>query len=673
MQLLKPTMNNGASLTLTKEYKCKGVDRLNGKYAGVIMNRDFSRQKVFLIFGYLVMAVIYLGGCAGHPRHLEKGKEYASLKEWDKSVQFYQKALEERPGDVKIKLMLTRAKLEASMAHIKKGQEYIKEQFYNEAIKEFKISIAINPANRKAGMLFEEARRMKKSEHLYRKGKNYLKAQRYFDARESFKKALELNKENEKARKALAHFKKKDEQPSTFRLKFKSKAPISFKFKKTPIFNVFEVLSKLSGVNFIFDKDIIESNVTMFMTDVSFDRFIEILLKTNKLATKLVNEKTMLIYPDTPVKVKEYRDLQIRTFYLDNLDAKKAVGILSKILKSKNIIANDSDNSVVIRDSKDAVEIASRIITANDRSPAEVLLNVEILEVSRIKEQQLGLEVDPASLTLGIGKEALEIGDPASFSSYASLHALGNISNKEILLSLPTATLYFLKQDGDTTVLAKPQIRVKNNEKATIHIGERIPLRSNRRLDSGTGDVTYDFQYQDIGVKLDVEPTINRHDEISMKLTLEISSIGPNVGTADDPQYSIKTRKVKTVLTTSDGEAVILGGLISDEERQTVRKLPFIGDIPILGRLFSNYETNDSQTDILMSITPIIIRKQDSIGIDFTRIWSGNERNPSLREPFESYIERKEAYQDKPIDAYFEQENVSGEDPIVPLSPKKDN
>jgi general secretion pathway protein D len=637
------------------------------------MNCKLSRQKILTLLTYLTIAIFFIGGCTGSIRYLEKGKEHAALKEWDQSVQNFQKALAADPENSEIKLLLARAKLAASMAHMVKGQEYLKGQLFNEAIEEFKISISFHPANRKAGFLMEKAQKMKASEHYYKKGDEFLKAQKYFEAREAFKKALELNEAHEKAQKALSHFKKKDERPAKFRVDLKSEAPVSFKFKQTPIFNVFEVLSRLSGINFIFDKEIIESKVTMFMTDISFDRFIEVLLRTNKLASKLVNEKTMLIYPDTPAKAKEYQDLQIRTFYLDNLEAEKAVRILSKILKSKDIIANKNNNSIVIRGSKDVVEIAARIIKANDRLPAEVLLHVEILEVKREKEEELGLTVDPSSITFGLGETSLEMGDNPSFSSTASIYALENTSKKNAILSLPTATLHFLKQDGDTKILAKPQVRVKNNEKATVHIGERIPLRTNRRVDT-TGAITSDFQYQDVGVKLDVVPTISKFGEISMKITLEISQLGPNLGTTDEPQYSVLTRKTQSVLTVPDGEVVFIGGLIQDNESETIRKIPFLGDLPLIGRLFSNFDTTKSETDVIMTIIPIIIREQESVGTEITRIWSGNERNPSLGEPFESYIEKKDAYSDQPDEAYFyEKDDAVEEEKIAPENPTEDN
>ena len=249
---------------------------------------------------------------------------------------------------------------------------------------------------------------------------------------------------------------------------------------------MFEVLTKLSGINFIFDKEVQNNKVTMFMTDVSFDRFIDVLLRSNDLNAVLVNEKTMIIYPDTPQKAKEYEDLQIKTFYLSNLEAKQAVGLLSKILKSKDIIANENINAVVIRGSREVIEIAGRILQANDGTPAEVLLDVEFLEVTRSLQENIGLTFSE-SLTFGIGTPGDAVSEDTVFVNNISLYSLKRISDKDIILSTPSATLNLLKQDGDTRILAKPKLRVVNAEKASILLGERVPLIVNRRIDSNTG------------------------------------------------------------------------------------------------------------------------------------------------------------------------------------------
>ncbi|MBW1911630.1 MAG: tetratricopeptide repeat protein, partial [Deltaproteobacteria bacterium] len=575
-----------------------------------------SREiKITLMALLLIITGIYLSGCV-NSKHMRLGQQYAAAGDWDKSVQAFQKALEENPEDQEIRLLLFRSKKNASLSHLSKGEALLNKKRFDEATTEFQMSIAFDPANIKAESLFEEAGAMKESEHFLKKGQNLEKAQKYSQAKENFQKALELNPANEMAESALSRYREKETAlPPKYSLKLKKEGPISLRFKNTPILNIFEVLTRLTGINFIFDKDIKETKVTFFLSDVPFDQFLEIFLRTNKLAAALVNEKTMIIYPDTPQKAKEYQDLQIRTFYLAYLDVKKAVALLTKILKSKNISANENLNAVVIRAPKDVIEVASKIIEANDRPSSEVILSVEILEVSRTKEQQLGLELSPTSITVGLGGPTSDFytlgGAGAPASGGASLDALDRTSDKNILVSIPTATLNLLKRDGDTKTLAKPQIRVKNRGKAKIHIGERIPLRTNRRVEAGTGAVTSDYQYQDVGVKLNVEPVINVHDEITLKLTLEVSSIGDNVGTAADPQYSIKTRTVQSVMSVRAGESVIIGGLISDEERKTVRKVPLLGEIPVLGYLFSSYDTNDVQMDILMAITPIIVRSQE--------------------------------------------------------------
>jgi len=212
---------------------------------------------------------------------------------------------------------------------------------------------------------------------------------------------------------------------------------------------------------------------------------MDIFLRTNQLAATVVNENTMIVYPDTAEKAKEYQDLQIRTFYLANLEVKKAVELLTKILNSKDISANESLNALVIRGTKDKLEVASRILEANDRPSSEAVFNVEILEVSRTKEKQLGLDIGSASVSMSLGNPSAQYFTPGSASAPASggvsLDVIGKASDENLLLSIPTATLNLLKRDGDTRTLAKPQIRVKNGEEAKILIGERIPLRTNRR------------------------------------------------------------------------------------------------------------------------------------------------------------------------------------------------
>lgn len=619
----------------------------------MLKNSQPQKRQRFGCLIALLLAMMLTGSCATDTsKYLRQGHKYAAAGEWDNSVRFFQKAHDEDPENTEINLMLKRSKYESSRMHMLNGGSYLAQELFNEAINEFRISMAMNPANIKAAELEGKAQRLLDARHYFKEGQNYLKTRKFIPARQAFEKAVALDPDFEPARKALSYYRKKDVDTGTYKLNGESDAPVSFKFKNTPIINVFEVLTKLSGINFIFDKDVQNNKVTMFMTDVSFDRFVDVLLRSNDLNSVSVNDKTMIIYPDSPQKAKEYEDLQIKTFYLSNLEAKQAVGLLSKILKSKDIIANENVNAVVIRGSREVIQIAGKILQANDGSPAEVLLDVEFLEVTRSLQENIGLTFSE-SLTFGIGTPGDDVSEDTDFVNNISLYALKRISQKDIILSTPSATLNLLKQDGDTRILAKPKLRVKNAEKASILLGERVPLIVNRRIDSNTGDTTQDFQYTDVGVKMEVLPVININDEVTLKLLLEVSALGENISPdPDNPQIPIRTRNAQSVLTLRDGETVIIGGLINDNERQSVRKIPGVGDFPAIGSMFSNREDQTTKTDVLMVITPVVIRSQEIPSVDATEIWSGSEDRWSIEAPYGSSAEP--IYQETPEEGILE-------------------
>ncbi|MFH2059884.1 MAG: SPOR domain-containing protein [Pseudomonadota bacterium] len=615
------------------------------------MNKNVLFTNIILIF--MVPGILLFQGCAANGANQIKAEKFVEESDFDAAVEHYNKALQENPGDLDLTLRLKDVKQKASLQHMQKAQEFIGKKYYREAIEELQVSIAFYSSNHRAIELVDKVKMMKESFYYTKKGNKQIKTGNFENAKKSFQKAVELDPENEEAKSALEKFQKKAEDLPEYRLDLRSNAPISLKFKQTPVLNVFEILSKLTGINFIFDKDVKESKVTLFMTDVSFDRFLDVLLDTNALKGKIINKKTMLIYPDTPAKAKEYDDLYVKTFYLSYLDAKQAVVILTKILKDQNIIANEKLNSVTVRGQKENVEMAAKILGANDRIPSEVILNVEIMEVSRKKEKDLGLSISE-TITFGISETSSGINFDSTFgfTSMASIKDISKITSKELYLSLPTATLKLLKKDGDTRIIAKPQIRVSSSEKASILIGEKVPLRSNRKVQTD-GTTTYDFLYQDVGVKLTVEPTINMYEQVSLKMTIEISSLGSNVGTSDDPQYAIQTRIIDTVLTIYDGDSVIIGGLISDEDRTTIQKIPLVGDMPAIGRLFSSENSEVLNKDILMTITPVVIRTQDIPESEISGFWSGNEKQVSLKVPAEEKIIKETDFNDFPDEDYI--------------------
>ena len=260
---------------------------------------------------FVVMICIFIAGCLGSlgsKQYIKDGMSYIENKDWDKSVQYLRPGVKKYPDNVDLKMMLLRSEWEASLAHMTDGEALIESGKFDAAITELQKSLSYNSSNYRSATLLKQAEKYKKAEAFLKEGKRRMNAGNYSEARDAFEKALIYHPDNREAQKYLSYYYSDSQKeaakgiPPKYHLKPVSNVPISLRFRQTPITNVFEILSKLSGINFIFDKDLNDTKVTLFMTDVSFERFVEVLLRTNGLAGHLVNEKTMLIYPDTRSK-----------------------------------------------------------------------------------------------------------------------------------------------------------------------------------------------------------------------------------------------------------------------------------------------------------------------------------------------------------------------------------
>lgn len=370
--------------------------------------------------------------------------------------------------------------------------------------------------------------------------------------------------------------------------------PVSLEFRDAPLRSVFEVIARVSGFNFVYDKDIRpDLKATIFVKNSSIEDAIKILSVTNQLEYRILNENSILIYPNTPQKVKDYQPLVVRSFYLSNTDAKQVANTLKTILKTKDLVINEKLNMLIMRDTADAVRLAEKIVSLEDLNEPEVMLEVEILEIKRSRLQELGVKW-PDQLTLSV---------PAG----TSLYDLRNLTSSSVDATLTSAVISAKKDDTDANILANPRIRVKNREKAKILIGDRVPVITT--TSTSTGFVADSVNYVDVGLKLEVEPNIYLDDEVSMKVQLEVSNIVKEVVSRSGTQaYQIGTRNANTVLRLRDGETQVLAGLISDEDRKVANKVPGLGDLPIIGRLFSRHKDDTQKTEIVLSITPRLVR-----------------------------------------------------------------
>lgn len=398
------------------------------------------------------------------------------------------------------------------------------------------------------------------------------------------------------------------------RLKPPFNKPVTLELRDANIKVVFEALSRATGINFILDKDVRpDTKATIFIKQARIEDAIDLVLSSNGLQKKALSDNTALVFPNTPAKLKDYQDLMIRSFYFTNTSAKQVSALLKTMLKTKDIFVDDRLNMLVMRDTPEIIRLAEKLVAANDLEDPEVMLEIEVLEVSRSRLQELGI-VYPSQLSV-LSPTAL------------TLEALKKLNSSTVGVS-PNPALNFKKTTGDVNLLSNPRIRVKNNEKAKILVGDKVPIITT--TSTANVGVSESVQYVDVGLKLDVEPRITLDDFVNIKIGLEVSSLGEKTITRNGATvYTIGTRNANTVLRLKNGETQILAGLILDDERKNASKLPGLGDIPLIGRLFSNQEDRKSKTEIVLAITPRIIGNISRPQAEISEYWSGSENRIS--------------------------------------------
>ncbi|NTV96097.1 MAG: type II secretion system protein D [Thiobacillus sp.] len=393
-----------------------------------------------------------------------------------------------------------------------------------------------------------------------------------------------------------------------------NRKPVTLEFRDAPIKLLFDGISQQSGLNFVFDKDVrTDMRSTVFARNTPLADVLDMLLASSQLAKKVLNEYTLLIYPNTPAKQEEYREVVVRGFFLANADPKQTMMLLRSIARIRDVHVDEKLNMVVVRDTPEAVRLAEKLVKMADRAEPEVMLQVEILEVKRSKLLELGVQW-PSQFSV-LSKEIQEtVNDTGSIVTTTktwvdaplTLESLRNITRGKIGIS-PTLGIVANKTDGDVNLLANPRIRVRNKEKAKIHIGDKVPVITSNV--TSTGVTSESVSYLDVGLKLDVEPQVYLDSEVAMKVGLEVSNIVQQVKSSNGTlTYQLGSRNANTVLRLKDGETQVLAGLISDEERSSASKVPGLGDLPLIGRLFASHSDSASKTEIVLLITPHIIR-----------------------------------------------------------------
>ena len=424
------------------------------------------------------------------------------------------------------------------------------------------------------------------------------------------------------------------------RVKPASPKPISLELRDVTLRSLFDILQRATGVSFVFDKDVrADSRTNIAVKDQELEDVVKLILLTNQLEQKVVGDTTVLIYPNTPQKLREYQDLVVKSFYVANADVKQTANMIRTLVKTRDIFIDEKLNMIVLKDTPNAIRLAEKLIATQDLAEPEVLLEVEVLELGYNRLRQIGVRF-PDSLAVSLvggatsqpapgGGNAIVGGTPGVLSLPEWLNRSSNLVR--LTFTDPLFIFSLHQDDGTTSLLANPHIRVRNKEKAKVHIGDRVPVITTTAAATG-GFVSESVSYLDVGLKLEVEPLIYLDDEVSIKVGLEVSNItrtiqSPNSSTLT---YQVGTRNANTVLRLRDGETQVLAGLISDEDRRTANRVPGLGDLPTVGRLFSSTTDQINKTEIILLITPRLVRTLTRPGVNAVEFAAGTESATGL-------------------------------------------
>jgi len=564
------------------------------------MNALYAR---FTWIGYILCIAMLLGGCAGSRHYakamaaIEAGKDHEALSELEAAVQA-------QPHNAQYRIALHTHRATQINTLNARADEYQRRGQLSEAEKHYRQVLGLDSGNAVALTGMQTIATHRAHKELLEQAQASLKQsdpQGLEHATTLTRRILSENPQHTQARALhdqITQIQAQQTKATEPQLGTAFKKTVTLEFKDTPLRSIFDVISRMSGLNFFFDKDVrTDQRATIMARDTSIEDAVRILLSTNQLEHKVLNDSSLLVYPANPQKQREYQALSIRSFYLTNADVKAVSNTLRTLLKTKDLVVDERLGLIIMRDTPEAITLAERIIQLQDMADSEVMLEVEVLEIKRSRLLELGIKW-PQQANFNVLNTA---------NDRLTLEGLRNLNSSGIGVTLDQAVINARKDDTDSNILANPRIRVRNRDKARIVIGDRVPVITT--TSTSTGFVSDSVSYLDVGLRVEVEPTIFLDHEVAIKVSLEVSNLVREVTSRSGTlSYQVGTRNASTVLRLRDGETQILAGLINQEDRSASSKVPGLGDFPLLGRLFGSHKDDSQSTEIVLSITPRILR-----------------------------------------------------------------
>jgi general secretion pathway protein D len=546
-----------------------------------------------------------LGGCATF-RGYNDAQSAEERGDWDRAVLEYLDLVRRDPPNLRYRASLLRAKIQASHMHFEQAKRYQDASLLGQAMVELQQAVQLDPTNQYARSELEKVREELAAAQEGRK-------------RETLAEVTERTQGS----RALPPV-----------LNPRSPEPIDLVFAEpVNVRQIYQAMGTAFGINVLFDQGLRDITMPIELRDVSAQDALEIVMRAAGHFYKVLDEHSIIVVADTPQNRRKYEDLIIQTFFLSNADVKEVMAMLRSLVDSRKIASNEQLNAIIVRDKADVVKIAERIIRANDKAKAEVVVDVELLQLNTSHLQDLGLSLSDyqVGVQLDTGATSGEGEGAGSGTPQIRLNDLRFLDANSWLVTVPSFVVDFLKNSSDAQTLAKPSLRITEGEPGRITIADRVPIpvtsfNTGNTVGGNIVPVT-SFQYQDVGIRIEIEPRVHHNEEISLQLMVEVSNLAGAIG--DQP--IIGTRMIETAIRLKDGETNFLAGLLRTDETNDEEGVPGLSEIPVIGRLFSKKRSQKQRTDIVLTLTPHIIRRADITEEDLVPIWVGTEDNLSFQ------------------------------------------
>lgn len=556
---------------------------------------------------------------------LEQARIYAARGQDDEAIKLLQPLVDANPRQPQYKNWLTLLQEKKLQKQVQQADSLLEAQQYDAAVAMYQQVLQTSSTNRAASDGLQKVQIMRKHAAQMELVRAAIAADDLAGGEFLLRNVLAEQPAHIEARKLFEQLEqKKNERVGVVQpVQSSLKKKVTLELKNTPIKNAFEYLGKAGDLNFSFDQELNEGiRVSVFLRDTPIEQALDVIMTSHQLGKKVLNNNTLLIYPLS--RAAQYEELFVRSFYLTHMDAKRALNMMKTVLRATDIYIDEKLNTIVIRDTMDRIKVAEKLIASQDLNQPEVMLEVEVMEINRRNLENLGIQY-PSQIGVGVqGNAAGNTNGTQPQAGELSLTELRNFNGNlgVFTISDPAIVLNLLHQDTDTNLLASPKIRVKNRDRAKIHVGDKIPVLTS--VASAQGFVSQNVNYIEVGIKLDVEPTIQMQDQVSIKIGMEVSNITDQVTTSSGVlAYTIGSRNANTTLQLRNNETQILAGLFRDDEQKTQRRVPGLGNLPIIGRFFSNNNQDKRKNEIVLLITPRIMHNITPANAVYSLIPSG--------------------------------------------------